>query len=95
VDTLDFERVRSELITNQGIPASEIVVATGEEKGLEQVDADYKLGISDPACPVKFVITQKALAEGWEVAAGTARSTKSPIATPAESVTTPPSSRAK
>lgn len=66
VDTLDFERVRNELITNHGIPAAEIVVATGEEKGLEQLDADYKLGIADPDCPVKFVITQKALAEGWD-----------------------------
>ncbi|MDY0071395.1 MAG: DEAD/DEAH box helicase family protein [Thauera sp.] len=66
VETLDFERVRHELITNHGIPASEIVVATGEEKGLEQLDADYKLGIADPTCPVKFVITQKALAEGWD-----------------------------
>lgn len=66
VDTLDFERVRNELITNHGIPASEIIVATGDEKGLEQIDADYKLGIADPSCPVKFVITQKALAEGWD-----------------------------
>ena len=66
VETLDFERVRSELITNHGIPANEIVVATGEEKGLEQIDADYKQGIADPSCPVKFVITQKALAEGWD-----------------------------
>jgi type III restriction enzyme len=66
IETLDFEKVRNELITNHGIPASEIVVATGEEKGLEQIDADYKLGIADSACPVKFVITQKALAEGWD-----------------------------
>lgn len=66
VETLDVERVKNELISNHGIPASEIVVATGEEKGLEQIDADYKLGIADPACPVKFVITQKALAEGWD-----------------------------
>ncbi|MDA3935184.1 MAG: DEAD/DEAH box helicase family protein [Gammaproteobacteria bacterium] len=66
MDTLDFERVRNELITNHGIPVDEIVVATGEEKGLEQIDADYKLGIADPACPVKFVITQKALTEGWD-----------------------------
>lgn len=66
VDTLDFERVRNELITNHRIPASEIVVATGEEKGLEQIDADYKLGIADLVCPVKFIITQKALAEGWD-----------------------------
>lgn len=66
VETLDFEKVKNELITNHGIPANEIVVATGEEKGLEQIDADYKLGIADPACPVKFVITQRALAEGWD-----------------------------
>lgn len=66
IETLDFERVRQELITNHGIPPNEIVVATGEEKGLAQIDADYRLGIADPACPVKFVITQKALAEGWD-----------------------------
>ena len=66
VETLDFEKVRNELITNHGIPANQIIVATGEEKGLEQIETDYKLGISDPACPVKFVITQKALAEGWD-----------------------------
>lgn len=66
IETLDFERVKNELIANHGIPANEIVVATGEEKGLEQIDANYKLGIADPACPVKFVITQKALAEGWD-----------------------------
>jgi type III restriction enzyme len=66
VETLDFERVRNELTTNHGVSSSEIVVATGDEKGLEQIDADYKLGIADPSCPVKFVITQKALAEGWD-----------------------------
>lgn len=66
LDTLDFERVRQELMTNHRIPAEEIIVATSEEKGLEKIDADYKQGISDPACPVKFVITQKALAEGWD-----------------------------
>ena len=66
VDTLDFERVRNELTGNHGIPPAEIVVATGEEKGLEQIDVDYALGIADPGCPVKFVITQKALAEGWD-----------------------------
>ena len=66
LDTLDFERVRQELMKNHNIPEAEIVVATSEEKGLEKIDADYPLGISDPACPVKFVITQRALAEGWD-----------------------------
>jgi type III restriction enzyme len=66
IETLDFEKVRNELVTNHAIPPSEIVVATGEEKGLEQIESEYKLGIADPACPVKYVITQKALAEGWD-----------------------------
>lgn len=66
LDTLAFDRVRQELMSNHGIPAEQIVVATGEEKGLEKIDTDFTLGISDPACPVKFVITQKALAEGWD-----------------------------
>lgn len=66
VETLDYERVREELITNHRIPADEIVVVTGDEKGLDDIDAKYPLGIADPSCPVKFVITQKALAEGWD-----------------------------
>ena len=66
VETLDTARVRAELINNHRIPAEAIVIATGEERGLERIEADYKRGISDPACPVKFVITQKALAEGWD-----------------------------
>lgn len=66
VETLDVERVRDELITNQDIPADEIVVATGEERGLEALDNKYRNGIADPRCPVKFVITQRALAEGWD-----------------------------
>jgi type III restriction enzyme len=66
IDTLHVERVRSELIANHGIPREEIVVATGEERGLEEVDKAFPLGIADPACPVKFVLTQRALAEGWD-----------------------------
>ncbi|MGY1458436.1 DEAD/DEAH box helicase [Luteimonas sp. A534] len=66
VETLDVARVRQELIDNHRIPEGEIVVATGEERGLEAIDRGYPLGIADPACPVKFVLTQKALAEGWD-----------------------------
>lgn len=66
VETLDFDAVRTALIEHYGIPAEEIAVATSDEKGLEDIDARYRLGIADPACPVKFIITQKALAEGWD-----------------------------
>jgi type III restriction enzyme len=66
VETLTVERVRGELMANHRVPADEIVVATGDERGLEKIDADFAQGIADPACPVKFVITQRALAEGWD-----------------------------
>jgi len=66
VETRDVDKVREELITNHNIPPEEIVVATGEEKGLEEIDAKYAKGIADEACPIKYVITQKALAEGWD-----------------------------
>lgn len=65
-DTLHVERVRNELMTNHRVPAEEIVVATGEEKGLEKIEAEYAGGILSEQCPVKFVITQQALAEGWD-----------------------------
>lgn len=66
VETLDVERVKRELIENHRVPADEIIIATGEERGLEKIDANYLLGIADKACPVKYVITQQALAEGWD-----------------------------
>ncbi len=65
-ETLDVDQVREELITNHRIPEAEIVVATGEEKGLEKINAEYEGGILSDSCPVKFVITQQALAEGWD-----------------------------
>lgn len=65
-ETLDVDRVRTELIENHRIPAEEIIVATGEERGLEKINADYKDGILSEKCPVNFVITQQALAEGWD-----------------------------
>lgn len=66
IETLDVDKVRQELITNHNIPPEEIIVATGEERGLEEIDTQYPKGIADEKCPVKFVITQKALAEGWD-----------------------------
>ena len=65
-DTLDVECVFKELIENHRIPEQEIVIATGERKGLESIDAEFDDGILAEACPVKYVITQKALAEGWD-----------------------------
>jgi len=65
-ETLDVDRVRQELMQNHRIPEEEIVIATGDSKGLEAIDAEYDGGILSEQCPVKYVITQQALAEGWD-----------------------------
>jgi type III restriction enzyme len=66
VETRNVEAVRKELIENQNVPEHEIVIATGESRGLEAIAKEYEHGIADPRCPVKYVITQQALAEGWD-----------------------------
>lgn len=65
-ETLDVEVIRKELVENQNLPDEEIVIATGEERGLAKLAEEYEGGISSEKCPVKYVITQKALAEGWD-----------------------------
>ena len=66
VETRDVDAVKQALIENHNIPEDEIVIATGETRGLEAVEKEYALGIADERCPVKYVITQQALAEGWD-----------------------------
>lgn len=68
VETLDVAAVKKELIANHNIPEDEIVIATGEERGLEQLEKDYEGGLLSSKCPVRFVLTQQALAEGWDCA---------------------------
>jgi type III restriction enzyme len=65
-ETVDTQAIKSELLESCRVPPEEVIVATGEEKGLEALAARYPLGLADPACPVKYVITQRALAEGWD-----------------------------
>lgn len=54
------EVVREHLVTACGVDADAIVIATGDERGLDGVELD------DPACPVTTIITVDALREGWD-----------------------------
>ncbi|HYM86543.1 MAG TPA: hypothetical protein VET30_07370, partial [Pseudoxanthomonas sp.] len=65
-DTLHWERVLAELTGNQGIPTEHIAVATGDRNDLPEIDKKHPRGIADETCPVRFIITQQALAEGWD-----------------------------
>lgn len=67
-ETRHADWVKKELMNNHNIPEEEIVIATGSDRGLETLDAEYEGGIFSDQCPVKYVITQKALAEGWDCA---------------------------
>jgi type III restriction enzyme len=58
--TLHAEEVKKLLIEDFRAREEEIVIATGETKGLEGVD----LFAED--CKVRFIITQQALKEGWD-----------------------------
>lgn len=67
-ETRHVEWVKEELMTNHNLPEEEIAVATGDERGLESLATEYEGGIFSEKCPVKYVITQQALAEGWDCA---------------------------
>ena len=54
------EVLRQHLIEQQHIDPAEIVIATGEQRGLDGLD------LFDRKCPVRFVITVEALKEGWD-----------------------------
>lgn len=67
VETRDVDWVFRRLTSEDfGIPPEEIVIATGERRGLEELADRYEQGILDEGCPVKYVVTQRALAEGWD-----------------------------
>ena len=59
-ETLTVEVVERCLIEEHGIPEEQIARATGEDKGLDDVD------INDPECQIRYVITVQALREGWD-----------------------------
>lgn len=52
--------VKQHLINQENIPEEQIVVATGDQKGLDGIN----LFAAD--CPVRYVITVEALKEGWD-----------------------------
>lgn len=66
VETRHVDVVKKALVDNHNVPEDEIVIATGETRGLEAIDKEYARGIADEHCLVKYVITQQALAEGWD-----------------------------
>jgi type III restriction enzyme len=58
--TLTVEVVKNSLVDDFKIPDDQIAVATGQTRGIEDLD------LFDRACSVRFIITVQALKEGWD-----------------------------
>jgi type III restriction enzyme len=58
--TLDVEAVKKALLENHQIPENQVVIATGDQRGLEGVD------LKNDKCEIRFIITMQALREGWD-----------------------------
>lgn len=58
--TLHAEEVKKLLVDDFRVPEAHIVIATGDSRGLDGVN------LFDPACELRFIITQQALREGWD-----------------------------
>lgn len=54
------DKLRAHLLAEKLAREDEVVVATGDQRGLDGID------LFDPACAVRFVITVEALKEGWD-----------------------------
>ena len=59
-DALTVEVVEKSLLEEHHIPKTQIAVATGDRRELTDVD------LKAESCPVRYVITQSALKEGWD-----------------------------
>lgn len=59
-ETRTVEVVEKALIEHCKVPTDWIVRATGDDRGLDDID------LFKPECPVRFVITVDALKEGWD-----------------------------
>lgn len=58
-DATTYERLRQQLV-DAGIPADQVAVRTGEVNELGDTD------LMSRDCPIRFIITVEALAEGWD-----------------------------
>ena len=59
-ETLTVDIVKKALLDDFKVPPDQVAVATGEIRGIEGVD------LFDRNCPLRFIVTQQALKEGWD-----------------------------
>ncbi|MBN2642677.1 MAG: DEAD/DEAH box helicase family protein [Victivallales bacterium] len=60
LETLDTEAIKTALITEFKIPESQIAVATGTQREIDDIN------LLDNDCEIRYIITVQALKEGWD-----------------------------
>ncbi|HXR38917.1 MAG TPA: DEAD/DEAH box helicase family protein [Terracidiphilus sp.] len=56
----NVEAVKQYLLETERVPAEQIAIATGDQRGLD------KINLFERTCPIEIVITVQALKEGWD-----------------------------
>jgi type III restriction enzyme len=59
-DPVNVDVLRAHLVDELHIPADQVAVATGTQRGLDGLD------LASRACPVRYIITVQDLREGWD-----------------------------
>lgn len=57
---INVNRLKQALIEDFKIPEVQVAIATGSTRQIDNID------LFDSTCPIRFIITVKALAEGWD-----------------------------
>lgn len=59
-DDINVDRLKQALTEDFKIPEEQIAIATGATRQIDNIN------LFDTACPIRFIITVRALAEGWD-----------------------------
>ena len=75
-DDINVEALKQSLIDDFKVPEDQIAIATGSTKEIQDVD------LFDPRCPIRHIITVRALVEGWDCSFAYILCSVSEISTP-------------
>jgi type III restriction enzyme len=75
-EDISVDVLKQSLIADFKIPEEQIAIATGATREIQGVD------LFDPACPIRFIITVRALSEGWDCSFAYVLCSVSEISTP-------------
>jgi len=73
---INVDVLKQSLENDFKVPEDQVAVATGQTRGLKDVN------LFDPACPIRFIITVRALVEGWDCSFAYVLCSVSEISTP-------------